>query len=52
MKTGAVVSNGDIVIINVKDQSRFTVTLDENGEFPLSLDDGEYMVTEIKLDNR
>ena len=45
---GVAVSNGEIVIINVKDQSRFTVALDENGEFPLSLDDGEYKVTAIK----
>ena len=50
-KDGVAVSNGEIVIINVKDQSRFTVGLDENGEFPLSLDDGEYKVTAINLNN-
>ena len=50
-ENGAAVSNGEIVIINVKDQSRFTVGLDENGGFPLSLDDGEYKVTEINLNN-
>ena len=50
-ETGVAVSNGEIVIINVKDQSRFTVGLDENGGFPLSLDDGEYKVTAINLNN-
>ena len=50
-ETGVAVSNGEIEIINVKDQSIFTVDLDENGGFSLSLDDGEYKVTAINLNN-
>ena len=51
MKMVSAVSNGEIVIINVNDQSNLLVVLDENGGFPLSLEDGEYKVTAINLNN-